>query len=168
MAVLETKSTEESRRQPWRDKLEQIVFGVDTRAGRAFDIVLLVLILMSVMIVMLDSVPTIRSQHATTLRQAGAEVIAFRYGDPGLEYALVAFSPSATPAQAAAWRERIATIPRQALGEPIERMAAADLIQPHFVPVTDDRKLADTIFVPGHSEPGDYVCLLYTSPSPRD
>jgi len=69
MAVLETKSTEESRRQPWRDKLEQIVFGVDTRAGRAFDIVLLVLILMSVMIVMLDSVPTIRSQHATTLRQ---------------------------------------------------------------------------------------------------
>jgi hypothetical protein len=27
------------------------------------------------------------------------------------------------------------------------------------VPVGDDRKLADTIFVPGHSKPGDYVDL---------
>jgi voltage-gated potassium channel len=70
MAVLETKGTEESSRPPWRDKLEQIVFGVDTRSGRAFDIVLLVLILMSVMIVMLESVPTIRGHHETTLRQA--------------------------------------------------------------------------------------------------
>ena len=68
--MLENNRTEESRRPPWRDKLEQIVFGVDTRAGRAFDIVLLVLILTSVLIVMLESVPTIRRHHETTLRQA--------------------------------------------------------------------------------------------------
>ena len=61
---------EEPRRAAWRDKLEEIVFGVDTWAGRAFDVVLLVLILGSVLVVLLESVPVLRRDYATTLRAA--------------------------------------------------------------------------------------------------
>lgn len=57
-------------RAAWRDKLEQIIFGVDTRAGRAFDVVLLVLILLSVTVVLLESVPDWRREHSTPLRAA--------------------------------------------------------------------------------------------------
>ena len=70
MAVLEKDRADGSTRAPWRDHLERIVFGVDTPAGRAFDIVLLVLILLSVTIVLLESVPTLRREHAAALRLA--------------------------------------------------------------------------------------------------
>lgn len=70
MAVLENDRTGESRRSAWRNRLEQIIFGVDTPAGRAFDIVLLVLILLSVTVVLLESVPALRREHASTLRLA--------------------------------------------------------------------------------------------------
>lgn len=55
-------------RAEWRDRLEKIVFGVDTRAGRAFDVVLLVLILLSLTVVVLESVPSLRVEYATELR----------------------------------------------------------------------------------------------------
>jgi voltage-gated potassium channel len=67
MAVLEHR-TDESPRAAWRDRLEEIVFGVDTWAGRAFDVVLLILILLSITIVMLESVPALRREYAVTLR----------------------------------------------------------------------------------------------------
>jgi voltage-gated potassium channel len=70
MAVLEDDRTHESRRSAWRDKLEQIIFGVDTPAGRAFDVVLLLLILSSVMVVLLESVPGLRREYAKSLRLA--------------------------------------------------------------------------------------------------
>jgi voltage-gated potassium channel len=70
MAVLENNRTGKSHRSAWRDRLEQIIFGVDTRAGRAFDIVLLVLILLSVTVVLLESVPALRREHVRTLRVA--------------------------------------------------------------------------------------------------
>jgi voltage-gated potassium channel len=69
MAVLEHR-THEAPRAAWRDKLEEIVFGVDTWAGRAFDVVLLILILLSVTVVMLESVPALRREYAVTLRIA--------------------------------------------------------------------------------------------------
>lgn len=69
MAVVEDPAAERVR-APWRDRLEQIIFGVDTFAGRAFDIVLLVLILLSVTIVLLESVPALRREHAASLRLA--------------------------------------------------------------------------------------------------
>lgn len=50
-----------------RAKLNEIIFGTTTRAGRNFDLVLLVLILASVMIIMVESVPEWRSQHTTEL-----------------------------------------------------------------------------------------------------
>jgi voltage-gated potassium channel len=40
-----------------RQKLNRVVFGTDTRAGRNFDIILLWIILLSVIVVMLESVP---------------------------------------------------------------------------------------------------------------
>lgn len=47
----------------WRRWLFNIIFESDTRAGRGFDLVLLVLILASVLVVMLDSVQSIAARH---------------------------------------------------------------------------------------------------------
>jgi len=47
-----------------RRKLEIVIFGTDTPAGRNFDIALLIVILASVLIVMVDSVPQIHSRHS--------------------------------------------------------------------------------------------------------
>jgi voltage-gated potassium channel len=44
-----------------RQKINNIVFGTDTRAGRNFDIILLWIILFSVLVVMLESVPELGS-----------------------------------------------------------------------------------------------------------
>lgn len=56
---------ERSRR---RERLRQIIFEADTPAGRTFDVVLLWAIALSVGVVMLESVVTIRRGHGTTLR----------------------------------------------------------------------------------------------------
>ena len=47
----------------WRAKLHEIIYGTHTPAGKLFDIVLLVVILYSVVIVMLESVPRIDQQY---------------------------------------------------------------------------------------------------------
>lgn len=46
-------------RQPLREKIYIIIFEADTRAGRAFDLALIFFILLSVVLVMLDSIPGI-------------------------------------------------------------------------------------------------------------
>lgn len=46
-----------------REKLYHIVFGTDTKAGRQFDVVLLWVILFSVAMVMLESVPTFSKEY---------------------------------------------------------------------------------------------------------
>lgn len=51
----------------WRLSLYTIIFEADTRAGRAFDIALIWAILISVAVVMLDSVATVRARAGTTL-----------------------------------------------------------------------------------------------------
>jgi voltage-gated potassium channel len=50
-----------------RKKLYAIVFGTNTKAGRRFDIVLLWFILISVFIVMMESIPAIRYQYVKPL-----------------------------------------------------------------------------------------------------
>ena len=45
---------------PFKKKLYEIIFEADTRAGKWFDIILLVAILLSVATVMLESVESIR------------------------------------------------------------------------------------------------------------
>ncbi|MFZ0242509.1 MAG: ion transporter [Desulfobacterales bacterium] len=55
----------ESRR--WRQKLHEIIFEADTPAGKLFDILLIVSIVISVALVMLDSVSAVRTVHGRLL-----------------------------------------------------------------------------------------------------
>ncbi len=48
---------------PWRKRLHEIIFESDTRAGKAFDVALICLILASVLLVMLDSVASIAREN---------------------------------------------------------------------------------------------------------
>jgi voltage-gated potassium channel len=51
----------------WQKKLYEIIFESDTRAGKAFDLALLVCILTSVIIIMLESVAAIKESAGTLL-----------------------------------------------------------------------------------------------------
>ena len=51
----------------WRDRLHEVVFEADTPAGKTFDVALLVAIVVSVAVVMLDSVATIRDRFGPVL-----------------------------------------------------------------------------------------------------
>jgi voltage-gated potassium channel len=55
-------------RPGWQSRLHEIVFEADTRAGRAFDLALLVAILLSVATVLVESIPAVRREHGDTLR----------------------------------------------------------------------------------------------------
>src|SRR5215469_12536470 len=57
-------------RAPWRNKWSEVIFGNDTPAGRVFDVVLLTIILLSVLTVTLESVPSIREIHGLYFRVA--------------------------------------------------------------------------------------------------
>lgn len=57
-----------SKSVSWRDHWYEVIFEADTPAGRAFDIALLVVILVSVIAVMLDSVDHIRAEHRKLLQ----------------------------------------------------------------------------------------------------
>lgn len=54
----------------WRQRLYVIIFEADTRAGKAFDVALIAAILASVVVVMLESVPSIRVEHGSALLTA--------------------------------------------------------------------------------------------------
>lgn len=62
-----------NRRKDLREQLYTIIFEADTRAGRAFDIGLIVAILLSVLLVMLDSIPGIHGDWGSWL--FGAELL---------------------------------------------------------------------------------------------
>jgi len=51
----------------WRNLIHEIIFEADTKAGKIFDIALIATILMSVIIVMLDSVASVRNEYAQIL-----------------------------------------------------------------------------------------------------
>jgi len=50
-----------------KSKLNEIIFGTHTRAGRNFDLILLVLIVFSVLIILVESVPEWRAQYGYEL-----------------------------------------------------------------------------------------------------
>jgi voltage-gated potassium channel len=54
----------------WRKRVYEMVFESDTRAGRTFDLFLIVAILASVVVVMLESVASVRTRHGEALRIA--------------------------------------------------------------------------------------------------
>ena len=47
-----------------------VIFGHDTRPGRIFDIVLIAVILASVLVIMLESVASVRAEYGSLLRGA--------------------------------------------------------------------------------------------------
>lgn len=51
----------------FREKLHEIIFEADTKAGKIFDEVLLISIVLSVIVVMLDSVKSINAKHGELL-----------------------------------------------------------------------------------------------------
>lgn len=62
------KSTaEDSRLRPWQHKMNDIIFGAESPAGKWFDIILLIIILISVLGTMLESVPNIRDKWGEEL-----------------------------------------------------------------------------------------------------
>ena len=69
MTLAVTTTTQPHIARPrWRARLHEIIFEADTRAGRAFDVGLLIAILVSVVAVILESVAEIRQQYGGTLR----------------------------------------------------------------------------------------------------
>lgn len=61
------KTAEEKGLRPWQHKLNDIIFGAETPAGKWFDIILLIIIILSVLGVMLESVPDIREEWGSEL-----------------------------------------------------------------------------------------------------
>ncbi len=59
---------EEQNLSNWRRRLHEIIFEADTRAGRLFDIVLIISIFISVAVTMLSSVENIRNQWFAVFR----------------------------------------------------------------------------------------------------
>jgi voltage-gated potassium channel len=54
----------------WRGRLHEVIFEADTRAGRAFDVTLIGLILLSVLAVMLESIGSVRARYGGWLYAA--------------------------------------------------------------------------------------------------
>ncbi|MEQ1840727.1 MAG: ion transporter [Verrucomicrobiales bacterium] len=59
----QSSNAPEHQNDTFRDRLWRIIFLADTKAGRVFDIVLLWLIGISVVVVMLESVPELEAKH---------------------------------------------------------------------------------------------------------
>ncbi|MDP6445913.1 MAG: ion transporter [Pirellulaceae bacterium] len=57
-------------RAQWRDRLYEVIFEADTRAGQAFDIVLLIAIVVSVAAVSLETVESIQKEYGNLLLAA--------------------------------------------------------------------------------------------------
>ena len=58
---------EENQLKPWQKKLHEIIYEADTPAGKIFDLLLIVFILLSVAVVMLESVKDIEDQIGPAL-----------------------------------------------------------------------------------------------------
>jgi voltage-gated potassium channel len=49
--------------RPWQKKMHEVIFEADTPAGKLFDVILLIAILLSILVVMLESVPKYNYQY---------------------------------------------------------------------------------------------------------
>jgi len=57
-------------KKTFKERLSEIIFEADTPAGKNFDIALLIFILISIALVMLESIPSVNRQYGTELRIA--------------------------------------------------------------------------------------------------
>ncbi len=60
----------EKEKQDWRDRLHEIIYEADTKEGKLFDVVLLILILVSILVVMLESVKSYNESYGDLLNYA--------------------------------------------------------------------------------------------------
>lgn len=60
-------STSKNQKHTWKTRLHTIIYEADTAAGKLFDVLLLVLIFVSIILVMLESVDTINNKYHTIL-----------------------------------------------------------------------------------------------------
>jgi hypothetical protein len=58
----------ESHHRPWRAVAHEVIFEADTYAGKLFDILLIVFILISVFALMLDSIAGVHAEYGPQLR----------------------------------------------------------------------------------------------------
>lgn len=61
------KGNSKVKLKPWQEKLHQVIFEADTSAGKFFDIVLLLFILLSILSVILESVASVREKYGHVL-----------------------------------------------------------------------------------------------------
>lgn len=52
--------------RPWQKKLQEVIHGTETSAGRNFDVLLLIVILISIVVVMLESIRSLNEQYSFT------------------------------------------------------------------------------------------------------
>ena len=62
--IIDNLKKKEVELKPWQQKINEIIAGTETRLGKLFDIWLLVIILVSVVVIMLESVPSIQKHYA--------------------------------------------------------------------------------------------------------
>lgn len=51
----------------WQDKIREIIYEADTPAGKLFDLALIASIILSVFAIMLDSIPSVNTEHGALL-----------------------------------------------------------------------------------------------------
>lgn len=61
---------DKSSLKPWQHKMHEIIYEADTTAGKLFDIGLLIVILLSITIVMLESVPSLHTSYGVWFTKA--------------------------------------------------------------------------------------------------
>ena len=59
--------SDKNQTQSWKRKLHEIIYEADTPAGKLFDVVLLLFIILSIILVMLESVDYIGTTYFTIL-----------------------------------------------------------------------------------------------------
>lgn len=65
-----SESSTKDGRRGWRDVVFEVIFEADTGAGKWFDIVLILCIVLSVAVVMLDSIASVNAEYASLLKAA--------------------------------------------------------------------------------------------------
>jgi voltage-gated potassium channel len=60
-------SNSEDKQCSWRESLNEIIFGAETHLGKSFDLVLILMIILSIIVIMLDSVATIQTNYVQWL-----------------------------------------------------------------------------------------------------
>ncbi len=70
MAIKPAYTKDKNGLAPWRLKLHEIIYEADTKAGKLFDVVLLLIIIFSITIVMLESVPSLHDYYGDLFEMA--------------------------------------------------------------------------------------------------